>query len=619
MHRRLLVTSVAALAGLALAPVAAQGAIGRFIPADRVDSPVTALGDVDIARDGTGGLVYVKPDGGVDHVFISRLAGGAWQPPERLDGNLPTPSSQPVVSAADGGRLVIAYISGGALFAVTRPALDQPYTAPQLVAAAASNPAIDLSINNVAYLSFTIPGGGGGDVVVARKDRTSSAFAGIPGALDVVQASPAGLGGGRSKVAVAADGVALVVWGEASRVVARRVFETRISTAPQDATVPALGGFGGGAADVPDVDVQDDSSFAWVVFRQAFGDGRTHAVARKLVGSQFDPPATIDGQPFPSPDDVGPPRIDINGRGEGYAASALGGVSFGAVLKDRKLNPGVLLGPTFPAQGLPVAATDDSGDGIVAWMGADTAVHARAFDNRRDSRVVQAPQGDTPLSNLAGGPVAAPWGLEAAADRAGDVAVAFVQGVPGSRAIMVASFDRSPGAFRLSSRTSWRNAVRVPLKWAQAFELWGPVTYAVELNGQTMGQTTAPTLALPPTLPDGLYRWSVTAIDRRGQVTGTARRLLRHDATMPRATLRVSGARRRGRPVRVRVTATDANPARRPASGIGSVRIAFGDGARASSRAATHRYRRSGRFTVRVTVSDRAGNVAVASRRITIR
>jgi hypothetical protein len=184
---------------------------------------------------------------------------------------------------------------------------------------------------------------------------------------------------------------------------------------------------------------------------------------------------------------------------------------------------------------------------------------------------------------------------------------------------MIASFDRAPGAFRLSSRTNWRNAVRVPLKWAQSFELGGPVTYAVRLNGQMLGQTTAPALALPPTLPDGLYRWSVTATDRRGQVTRTARRLLRHDATLPRATLRVSGPRRRRRPIQVRVTATDANPAGRRASGIGSVRIAFGDGARSSRRRATHRYRRVGLFTMQVTVRDRAGNVAVVNRRIRIR
>jgi hypothetical protein len=620
MRRRLLVTSVAVLAGLALAPVAADGAVGGFFPGEPVDSgDVTALGDIDVARDGSGGLVYVKKDGGVDHVFISRLAGGAWQPPERLDASLATASGQPVVAAADGGRLVIAYISGGALFTVTRPAADQPFTAPQLVSTAASNPAIDLSINDVAYVSFTFAGGGGSDVVVARKDRTSSAFVGIPGALDVTPANPAGVGGGRSKVAVAADGVGLIVWGEAGRVVARRVFETRISAVAQDATAESLGGFGGGAADVPDVDVQDDSSFAWVVLRQAFADGRNHAIARKLVGSQFDPPAAIDGQPFPSPDDAGPPRIDINGRGEGYASSALGTIAFGAVLKDRKLNPGVPLGPTAPAQGFPVAAADETGDGLIAWLGPDTAIHARPYDSRRESRVVQVPQQDAPVSNPAAGPVDASIGFEAAADRAGDVAIAFAQGVPGNRSIVVASFDRAPGAFRLNSGTRWRNAVRVPLKWSQSFELWGPLTYAVELNGQIVGQTDAPALALPPTVPDGLYRWSVIATDRRGQVTRTARRLLRHDGTAPRATIRVSGRRRRGQAVRVRVTATDANPAGRRASRVGLVRISFGDGARATGRRARHRYRHRGRFTVTVTVRDRAQNAVVVSRRITIR
>ena len=49
----------------------------------------------------------------------------------------------------------------------------------------------------------------------------------------------------------------------------------------EDATVE-----GGGTASAPDVDVQDDSSFAWVVFRQVFSDGRTHAVARKLAAAE---------------------------------------------------------------------------------------------------------------------------------------------------------------------------------------------------------------------------------------------------------------------------------------------------------------------------------------------
>jgi len=34
-----------------------------------------------------------------------------------------------------------------------------------------------------------------------------------------------------------------------------------------------------GAADLPDIDMEDDSSYAWAVFRQKFADGRMHAIA----------------------------------------------------------------------------------------------------------------------------------------------------------------------------------------------------------------------------------------------------------------------------------------------------------------------------------------------------
>jgi hypothetical protein len=78
----------------------------------------------------------------------------------------------------------------------------------------------------------------------------------------------------------------------------------------------------------------------------------------------------------------------------------------------------------------------------------------------------------------------------------------------------------------------------------------------------------------------------------------------------------VSGTRRRGRPIRVSVRPTDAG---RRASGVGRVRIAWGDGRSSTARRATHSYRRSGRVTVRVSVRDKAGNVVVVRRAITIR
>jgi hypothetical protein len=622
MPRRLLAIS-AAFAGLLLVPAGGHADVGRFIPAEPIDGPVTALGDVDIARDGTGAIAYVKPDGGVDHVFVSRLDGGFWQPPERVDAAFAAPGSQPVVAAGDGGRLVIAFVSGGSLVALVKPASGQPYTAPQVVSTSGASPSIDLSVNDVAYLSFTVPaGGGGGDVTVARKDRLATSFNVIPAPLDIVPGRAAGVGGGRSKVAVAGDGVALVVWGEAGRVFARRVFEQRLSAAPQDATLDSAGPYPGGAADVPDVDVQDDSSFAWVVYRERFSDspgGHLRAVGRKLVGSQFDPGVIVDGiGGFPAGDDAGPPRVAVNGRGDGYAATAGTGTVFGAVLKDKVFNPGVPLGAGVGGTAFPVAAADDNGDGVIAWQNADQTIHARAYTNQRASRAVQAPQADTALSSPAGGPSDAADGLEASADRAGDVAIAFVQGAPGARGLLVSSFDRAPGAFRLSSSTSFRNVGTTPLKWSQSFELWGPLTYIVEIDGRGVGQTTTTQLAVPA-LPDGVHRWRVIAADRRGQLTATPLRVLRQDATAPRARLRITGPRRRGRPVRVSVRPSDANRAGRRASGVGRVVISWGDGSRTKARRGTHRYRRAGRRTVRVSVRDRAGNVSVVRRSIRIR
>jgi|tagenome__1003787_1003787.scaffolds.fasta_scaffold20972062_3 hypothetical protein len=621
MRRRLLVLCAAVLVGSVLAPASAPADVGGFIPAEAIDGPVTALGDLDLARDGTGAMAYVKPVAGVDHVFVSRLQDGAWQPPEQLDSGLGA-GSQAVVAAGDGGRVAVAFVSGGALFTTVKPAVDQPYSPPQLLAAAAINPAIDLSINDVAYVSFTVPnGGGGGDVEVARKDRKATGFAMLPGALDIDPARQAGIGAGRSKIAVSADGVAIVVWGEAGLVFARRAFGATLSAAPQDATVSSLAGVPGVTADSPDVDAQDDSSFAWVVFREVFADGAgtpARAVARKLVGSQFDPGVVVDGiGGFPSADSAGPPRIDINGRGEGYAASPGTTTVFGAVLKDRVFNLGVPIGTGFAGQALPVAATDENGDGLVAWQNADLTIHARAYTNVRSSRTVQSPQPEVALS---GGPTDAQDGLEASADRAGDIAVAFLQGPAGARQLVVASFDRAPGAFRLSSGTSFRNvtAAATPLKWTQSFELWGPLTYAVEVDGRIVGRTTGQALAVPG-LRDGAHRWRVIATDRRGQVTATPTRLLRQDGTPPRARVTVSGKRRRGRPVRVSVRPSDANPAGRPASGVGRITISWGDGRFSTGRRATHRYGRKGRRTVRVTARDRAGNAVVVSRAITIR
>jgi hypothetical protein len=603
MRRRFALLAV--LVPLAL-PASAGAVAGNFFAGAAVDGPsadIQSLGDLDVARDGTGALAYVKRVGGIDHIFVSRLVNGAFLPPEQVDAGLGGAGAQPVVAASDGGRLVVAFVSGGGVFSVVRPAGAPGYAAIQQIATAGSDPDVDMSINGVAYLTWTT----NGDVDAARLERNGTAFNGVPGALDINPADTSGTGTGRSKVAVAADGIATVVWGEAGHVFGRRIFELRLSTAPQDL---------GDNADEPDISSEDDSSFAWAAFRQG-----GVAVARRLVGSQFDPPV-----PLETAEGAESPQVAINGRGVGYAG--IGGVAsngaYGAVLKDDVFNPGVVIGGGFGVAPAPVPAVAETGDGLVAFQQGDASggrsIHARPYDYVPASRVVTPPGPDATVSNPALGPTDAARGLLAAADRAGDVAVAFVQGQGAGSQIVVGSFDRAPGAFRGNTTTKWRKFARPPLKWGTSFELWGPLTYQVQIDGVPVAQTTATGVKVPVRIRDGVHRWRVVAIDRRGQATATPSRNLRIDATPPKVSFRLTGSRKRGKLLKIAVKASDASGSKAKASGLKVVRISFGDGSRTIVGVrASHRYGRSGHVTVRVTAGDNAGNTIAIKRRITIR
>src|ERR1700742_3000087 len=84
MSRKLPLLLIAATGAL-LAPAASDAAI---LPGKAIDGPsaaIKAFGDVDVAPDGTGGIVYIKSDNGKDHVFVARYSGGQFGTPERVD------------------------------------------------------------------------------------------------------------------------------------------------------------------------------------------------------------------------------------------------------------------------------------------------------------------------------------------------------------------------------------------------------------------------------------------------------------------------------------------------------------------------------------------------------
>lgn len=620
--------TAACTAGLTV-PAAADAA---FFPGEPIDGPsadIIGVGDLDIARDGGGAVAYVKRDGGVDHVFVSRLERGVWSAPQRVDAELAAAGSQPVVAAADNGRVVVAFVSGGSLFAVSRPAGAPGFSAPTLVAAAASDPSIDMSINGAVYLSFTSPGASAADVRVARLERDGTQFSVLPDVLDVDPARDAGAGTGRSQVAISADGTGLVVWGEAgadgrSHVIGRRVFGLRISTAPQDLSLPELDGRAGRDADSPSLDIEDDSSYAWVAFRQAFADGlgqTTRTIARRLVGSQFETPATVDGGIA-----SGAPRVELSGRGEGIVTSGgTDGAAIGAPVHDDKIFPALRLDPGNGVPARPVPTFPETGDGLVAWLqGVPGAaqVRARAWDIDPAKRDVAPPAPEVPLSDPALGPVDPSAGFDAASNRAGDVVALFVQGAGGERRLMSGGFDRVPGAFRVYTTSKFRRFARPPVQWSPSFELWGPVTYRVEIDGAPVGETQDTKLTPAAPVADGLHRVRIVATDRRGQSVATPTRNLRVDATKPTVAFRVSGTRKAGRLLKFRIKAGDV---RTPggASGLRFVRVDFGDrGPRLTlkrgSSTVTRRFRR-GRYTVRVSATDQAGNAIAVTRRLTVK
>jgi hypothetical protein len=539
----------------------------------------------------------------VEHIFAVRMVGGAWQAPERIDPGIATASSQPVVGTADSGRVVAAFVSGGQLYGTSRVPGATGWSAPVQIAAAATAPALDTSINGVSYVTYT----SAGDVLAARLARDATAWAPLEAPLDVTPADASG----DSDVAVSADGVAMSTFVEGTSVIARKLFGTKVSQVPQTLNVDQVDGHPGGAADSPDVDVEDDSSFAWLVFRQSFDD-HPRVLARRLLGSTFDPPVVIDAGQSGST-----PRIDLSERGEGTTAVATpdNGVVADMLHLDKFGAPVRLDAPPNVDAPAPVPTIGENGAATVSWLqaptGADaTVVHARHWIINQARRGYPVPEADTVISNPAFGPVDGSGGLEAAADRLGDSATAFVQGTGADRRLVAAVFDRGPGKFFPYVGTGYRSLRFRPLKWAPASEIWGTITYTIYLDGRAVGTSTRATWTSPVRVRDGRHRLRIVATDQRKQTSATKTVPIRVDDTPPSLHVTV---RRSGRKVTVISRSRDNR------SGLKSLVTSFGDGTSTSGATVTHRYRTSGSFKLVVRATDYAGAKRLSARTIRVK
>jgi hypothetical protein len=620
LRQTLCLTALLALLALA---AAAPGAHAGWFPAEPIDGPaveIERLGGVDLARDGTGGLVYIKRIGGVSHVMLSRHVGGAWRPPEQVDAGILEGATEAAIAVADRYRIAVVWIAGSKVFGSVVQGNDEqpgpPIGPTELFsdpAGAVSDLSIDMGINGTAYATFSATGGGGADVAVLRlQDQT---WQGVGGSLDIDPAQAAGRAGQRARVAVSAEGNALVVWGEdhpdgRPRVYGRRVTGVTPSAAPQELSLNDFQGQLGGRADSPDVDIEDDGSFAWAVFRQDFGGG-SRSIARRLLGSQFEAPVALDAGPSTTA-----PRIAMNGRGIGMAVLETGGAVLGSFLDNDAFSAGLPLSSQGSTQGTaPVVAASEHREVAVAWRVADAAgtgsIHARF---KPDAKPLE---GEVTLSRGELGTVE-PGQYAATSDRLAGIAVAMIQGAQdGPRSVAVAVNDRPPGPPGGQTTGTYQRRSRPTFKWRPGLELWGGQRFRVVVDGQVIGETTATTLVPQAPLASGRpHPWRVIAIDRRGQETPSKGRFIRIDAAPPRVVVRVKGKRRRGRSLKISVTGLDGR-----GSGIDYVLVEYGDRASAKQLKqfrGVHRYRK-GSFRLKVKVVDRAGNVARKQVRLKIK
>jgi hypothetical protein len=563
MSRRLSSLPCALLALLALAPAAHAD----WFAAEPVDGPSPDLlgppVSVDVADDGAGAIVYRKLDGGVPHVFTARLVGGAFQPPRRVDAGVEDAASEAVAVAGEGGRLAYFWLAGPRLYGALEGG------APTLIYQSPGAPLAgldaDMGVNGTAYAVF----GAGGDVRAARLFQKR--FAALPEPLDI----DPGRDAGAPRVAVGADGNALAVWLEAAHVYARRLLGTGLSSVPQEGTLP------GGAADSLDISIEDDTMFAWVVFRQDLG-GASRAVARRFIGSAFEPPVLMD-----LGGGAGAPAVAINGRGQGVFAVPAGGAALGSYVGITDVfEPLARLDGTGGVAET-VAEASDIRDAVLAWRAGGSA--AAAF--RRERGPFDPP---TVLSQPEFGPVV-PGSLALAGDRRADTLLAMLQDDPAGRRLVAAGWDRPPSPPYMLPR---RVHAAQFLTWGPAGDAWG-VTYHVVVDGVEVGTSVVPRLQFAQPLGNGRHTVAITAVDRHGQAAAAAPARIRVDGYIPRVR---AGVRRSGWVVSVAVRARDRG------TGLASYRIYWGDKSRPARGAhASHVYR-PGRYRLVVIVRDRAGN-----------
>jgi hypothetical protein len=587
-----------------------------FSPPTTIDGPspdITGLDGIAVARDGTGGLVYVKTVLGVAHVFVSQLLGGTFTPPVEVDSALAGPSSQPVIGAARGGLLLVAFVNGGNLYVVDSTTEPAQFSSPQLLFSGASNPTIATTNLGKAYLAFTATGGGGHDVRAAYYYQGSWGVAPTP--LDAIASDNAGTGTGAPSVAASGDGVGIVAWGEAGHVYVRRVSGTVPSTASYAADVPSLNGWNEVSATDPSVVTEGNSSYVDVAFDETLTDGshqQTRVLVHPLIVDEWQPVSSADGLTTPGSESAGQAAAAMDEYGNGLVTATR---SSSNELWASQLGMNGVPGPpmqvdsgTNTSAPDPVTIGASYYSGLVAWQENPGPPAEPEIEARYDAHGIFAPQQVLSIPTL--GPTDAAGGLVAGSDIAADVAVGWLQGASGDRQVEVAQLYQAPGGFHASLKFQYARALQPLLAWTGSRDLWG-VNYRLFVDGTQVATTAATETGAPVPLTQGAHTWFVEAVNGGGLTSATAPATVFVDTYPPSLDVTITGTPEVGKRVHVYALYSDTPPGGTPAqgSGVAHVTVNWGDGSHhALTHGQYHSYAKPGRFSVTVSATDRAGN-----------
>jgi hypothetical protein len=635
-----------ALAG-ALLLLPAAGAHAVILPAVSLDGPsedIIGFGGVAMAEDGTGGAVYLKRVEGVAHVFVARYVEHHWLAPVRVDTEEPFAASWARIGAAEGGELEVVWATP---FATQngRP-VDELLGATLGAGAAGFGPAmiVDPDIRDGTGTSpdLAMSTTGQADVVyrVLSESKTTALLR--PG--DVIEQVRVAHFNGETwtrlgsvnrntaismrppseanapKVAVGPTGNAVVVWQEpeitgAARIWARRVFARSLDYVLPVSAASLSGTPLQGEADAPSVAISRLGE-AVVAYRQAAGPGsplpgpriflNTLPDGESADGSQFAGAVVADqAVPGGAAAAIGAPSVDVDEKQELRLIYDSNGMPRVVVGNDRGVSTALSLGPAFAgAETSSVSAMNPAGGGVSAWPSAD-AQGAPAVAVREDF-----PEGGVQtalVSAGAGGPVAE---LAVARSGLGDGIIGFRAGPVGQASIVVSTVSAPPAQFVVSVPKTWVRPGAAQVSWQPAASADAPLRYQVVVDGRKVATPRGVfQLHFGRAGGDGSHRVQVLATDLNGEATLTPVAVVRIDGTPPTATVRIAHG------ATVVIRAHDGG------SGIaaGSTSVSFGDGRFGQGHARyQHSYRHGGTYRIVIHARDKAGNLSVIRRHVSV-